>query len=505
MVQGCARMTFRKNKKRTSRETLDLSLSREPLPSHFDQLIEGISASVTSDDLRAIRIASADLAYFYIETIVELKRLHEEIVPQFERFAASPDQWQAWFGRGKICEKFSDALAELMQGSVLIAHRKLEGKVIAIPLPGFKSRMIETPKIEKILLGAKESYVEDLDTNVSMLRRWVKDVNLTVNYFTAGERSRSKVALVYYRDVVKPEWVEEITENLKKINIDRVIGHKDLMELIIGRNQSVFPLYELTEVPIRTAFFLSEGRIAILLEGSPFAAILPTVLVNMLQAAEYLTQGSIIPLFVRVIRLMSAILALYSPAIFVALVSVNTGIIPSELGFTIASDRAGIPYPVVVEALALFITLDIFLESTSFVPGVIGPALNIVGSLVIGQAAAQANLVSQTSIIFAAITAIGTFLSMFQMTYALRIWKYPLLIAASFLGVYGIIAVTVVMVGHLSKLKSLGVPYLSPLAPLRLKDLMRGFLIGKDVSEDQQRMQMWETIDVKKQGTDPDE
>mgnify|MGYP002623479676 CR=1 FL=1 len=493
-----------KTNRRTSRETMDLSASREPLPADFDDLVGRITESVTSDDMTAVRIDPLHLAYFHIETIVDLKRLHEEIVPQFERFSASPGKWKMWFSRGESRERLADALSDLTRGNVLIVHRDLKGQAVSIPLPEFKTRKIETPKIEKVLLGAKESYVEDLDTNVSMLRRWIKDINLTVNYCTAGERTKSKIALVYFRDMANPEWVEEITANLKKINIDRILGHKDLMEQIIGRNQTVFPLYEMTEVPARTAYFLNEGRIAILLEGSPFAAILPTVLVNMLQAAEYLGQGSLVPLFVRLIRLLSAFLALYAPAIYVALVSVNTGIIPSELGFTIASDRSGIPYPVVVEALALFITLDIFLESTSFVPGVIGPAVNIVGSLVIGQAAAQANLVSQTSIIFAAITAIGTFLSMFQMTYALRIWKYPLLIAASFLGVFGIIAVTVVMVGHLAGLKSLGVPYLSPLAPLRLKDLISGFFTPRDISEDKKRLQMWKTVDQNKQGTDPD-
>ncbi|MGG3761042.1 spore germination protein, partial [Heyndrickxia coagulans] len=145
-------------------------------------------------------------------------------------------------------------------------------------------------------------------------------------------------------------------------------------------------------------YFLNQGRIAILLEGSPFAALLPTVMVNMMQAAEYLNQGSIIPLFVRLIRLVSLLLALYAPSLFVALLSVNTGIIPENLGLVIASDRATVPYPFLVEVLALFVLLDIFLESTAFVPGVIGPALNIVGSLVIGQAAAQAHLVSRTSI-----------------------------------------------------------------------------------------------------------
>lgn len=493
-----------KSKGSSITNTIDLSKGNSPLSSNFDRMIESISSLITSDDLQAIQIESANLVYYYLETIVDLRRLYDEIVPQFERIAKTPDQWKMLFARGETREQLEDVLSDLMKGNVIIAHQSWKGQVVSIPLTEIKTRSVEQPTIEKVLLGAKESFVENLDSNVGLLRRWIKDVNLTVTYFTVGERSKSKVALVYYRDVANPDWVAEIAMNLKKIHIDRIVGHKDLMELIIGRNQTVFPLYELTEVPARTSFFLNKGRIAILLEGSPFAALLPTVVVNMLQAAEYLNQGSIIPLFVRVIRLISLLLALYAPALFVALVSVNTGIIPADLGLLIASDRAAVPYPVVVEALALFVLLDIFLESTSFVPGAIGPALNIVGSLVIGQAAAQAHLVSRTSIIVAAITAIGTFLTMYQLTYALRIWKYPMILAASLLGIYGIVCCTIVMTGHLCGLKSLGVPYFSPVGPLNLRDIFNGLLWSKDISETTQRMEMWKPIDKRMQDGDPD-
>jgi len=467
-------------------------------------MIEIISSLITSDDLQIIQIESANLVYYYLETIVDLRRLYDEIVPQFERLTKTPDQWKMLFARGETLDKLEDVLSDLMKGNVIIAHRSWKGQVVSIPLAEIKTRAVEKPTIEKVFLGAKESFVEDLDSNVGLLRRWIKDVNLTVTYFTAGERSKSKVALVYLRDVANPDWVKEFSTNLKKIHIDRIVGHKDLMELIIRRNQTVFPLYELTEVPVRVSYFLNQGRIAILLDGSPFAALLPTVMVNMLQAAEYLDQGSIIPLFVRVIRLVSLLLALYAPALFVALVSVNTGIIPENLGLLIASDRATVPYPLLVEVLALFVLLDIFLESTSFVPGAIGPALNIVGSLVIGQAAAQAHLVSRTSIIVAAVTAIGTFLTMYQLTYALRIWKYPMIFAAALLGVYGIVCCTIVMTAHLCGLKSLGVPYFSPLGPLRPGDIFNGLLWSKDISDTKERMKMWESIDKKTQDGDPD-
>jgi uncharacterized integral membrane protein len=484
-------------------KTLDLSENNSHLPASFDRIIETISTLMTSDDLKAIHFESEKLAYFYIETIVDLKRMHEDVVSKLVQIAETPAKWKLLLGGGVLREQIGDILTDLLTGSVIIAHHSFGGQVISIPQTAIITRAVEQPTIEKVLLGAKESYVENLDMNISLLRRWVKDANLTINYFTVGERSRTKVALVYFRDVVNPEWVEEITKNIKKINISRIIGHKDLMELIIGRNQTVFPLYELTELPIRTAFFVNEGRIAILLEGSPFAALLPTIVLNMFQGSEYLFQGSIISSFVRCIRMLATFLTLYAPALYVALLSVDTGIIPTELGVTIASDRAGIPYSVLVEAILLFLILDIFLEATSFVPGVIGPALNIVGSLIIGQAAAQAHLASQVAIIAAAVTAVGTFLTMYQLSYALRIWKYPMIISASLLGVYGIVCCTILMTAHLAGLKSLGTPFLTPIAPFIPKDLANGLLLH-DISDQKQRLQNKKVRDKSMQAGEPD-
>lgn len=495
----------KRSNKFTKENTIDLSSNNTLLPSHFDQITESIISPISSDDLKVIHIKPLKLSYIYLDTIVDSTRLHDEVVSQFKQLAEKPLDWEVLFPNGTMHQQLEKVLVDLMQGHVIIIHQAWQGQAISISLTDFQMRAVEQPHLEAPLLGPKDGFNENLNTNISLLRHFNKDVNLTITYFTVGERSRNRVALVYYRDIVNPEWVEEIEENIKKIYIDRIIGHKTLMELIIGRNQTVFPLYEMTEAPARTTHFLNEGRIAILLDGSPFASLLPTVLVNMFFAGEYLTQGNIISLFVRSLRVTAAFLALFSPALYVALVAVNTGIVPTELGIMIASNRASIPYPVVIEVLVLFIILDIFIESTSFAPGPLGSALNIVGSLIIGQAAAEAGFVSLESIIIAAITAIGTFLTMFQFTYALRIWKYPLILVAAPFGIFGIICCAIVIAGHLCKLKSLGVPYMSPLAPLRLNDFFNELLPYKDVSEKKERPKMWKTIDKKRQEGDADE
>lgn len=478
----------------TSTHTIDLSKKKTPLATEYDTLLQQIQSLFSADDLQVITLDDT-VSYLFIETIVDMKRLYNEVIEPLQTFKKKPKEWKALFTNGKEVKELERVATNLMNGHVVLVHRKLSGRVISFSIAEFKARAVENPQLERILFGPKDSFVEDIDTNISLLRRHNKDVNLTITYYTIGERSKTKVALIYFRDIANPTWVKQIEKTLKQIHIDKVMSQKELLELIIGRNQTVFPLYELIENPTRASHFLHTGRILLLIDGTPFGAMVPMLFLSMFYASEFFTQGNVIAILVRLLRFFAAGLALLLPAFYVALVGVNTGVVPTELGALIAGDRTSIPYPIVVEILALFLILDIFLESTAYVPGNIGAALNIVGSLVIGQAAAQANLVSNVSIIIIAITAIGTYLTLHQLSYALRFWKYPLVIAAALLGFYGIICCLIVMIGHLCHLTSLGVPYMSPLAPLRVKDLFHLFFPVKDISKRRERSKMWQTQD----------
>lgn len=474
--------------------TVDLSKKKTPLDQDYESMLEQICSIFSADDFQIVRIDEA-VAYMYIETIADIKRIHKEVVQVIPSFTKKPDEWHRLFTNGKEQVELEKVMNDLMNGHVVIAHRSFTGKVISFSVAEFKQRAVENPQLEKVLFGPKDSFVEDIDTNISLLRRHNKDANFVISYYTIGERSKTKVALIYYRDIANPTWIKNIEKKLNQIHIDKVISQKELLELIIGRNQTVFPLYELIENPTRTSHFLHSGRILIMIDGTPFGAMIPMLFLNMFYAAEFFTQGNIIAVIVRLLRFIAAFLALLLPAFYVALVGVNTGVVPTELGALIAGDRTSIPYPIIVEIIALFLILDIFLESTAYVPGNIGAALNIVGSLVIGQAAAQANLVSNMSIIIIAITAIGSYLTLHQLSYALRFWKYPLALSAALLGFFGIICCIIVMVGHLCHLTSLGVPYMSPLAPLRPKDLLHLFFPAKDISKRRERSKIWHPQD----------
>lgn len=481
--------------------TVDLSHRQTPLKYEYEQTVKQILAYMSCDDLK-VETMESTLTFMYVSTIVDESRLFEELAPKLQQLLKDYKHWKLVLTRGNKKEIVEDVLSDIMEGNVVIFHKKWEGYVISVPLANFEKRAIEQPVLEKVLFGPKDSFNEDLESNISLVRRNNKHVNLTVKYYTVGERSKNKVALIYYNDVANPKFVEKIEQKIKEIEIDRVIGQKDLMELIIGKNQTVFPLYELVEQPARTTHFLNNGRILLLIDGIPFGAMLPMIFINLFVASEYFTQGNIIAVFIRLIRTFAAFLALYVPSFYVAIIGLNTTVLPTELGILIASDRASIPYPIFVEIIVLFFVLDMFLESTSYVPGNIGSALNIVGSLVIGQAAAQVNLVSDMSIIIIAVTAIGSYLTLYQLSYALRLWKYPMVFGAAMLGFYGIVCCSIIMFAHLCSIKSLGVPYMSPLAPLRIRDLFSDFFAYKDISELEYRKNHFEPIDQRRQAGD---
>ncbi|WP_068609651.1 spore germination protein [Paenibacillus swuensis] len=484
--------------------TLDSSQMKAPLSSSSQEIMNEVKRILTTDDLACFPLQE-DLCCIYLDTMLDMTRYEQEIVTRLNLWLKEPEQWKRIYPQAKSPQDMAQLIHALLDGHVVLMTQRTDTAiVIAIPLSDLPKRAISEPKIEKFILGPKDSFVEDLNTNIALLRHRNRDPNLVIHYFEVGERSKTRVGLIYVKDICKPEWVEEIETNIKKINIEAVTVQKDLMELIIGRNNTPFPLYELSEIPARTSKNLTDGRIAIAIEGSPFMAFLPTVMNSMLIGSEYVFQGSIIPTFVRMLKYFAIVLSLYASSVYLALVTVNTTVLPTEFGLSIARDQAHIPYGPFFEVFIFMVILDLFVEGTSFVPGTIGPAINVFGSLVIGQAAAQAGLTSRVMIIVTALTVIGSYFASYQISFAFRIWKYPLIVGSALLGFYGITLVTVVLVMHLSALKSLGVPYLSAFAPNQPRDYALLGFFERDKSKQKKRMSNYEPQDHFRQKGDPD-
>ncbi len=395
----------------------------------------------------------------------------------------------------KQAEAAPDVAEGILKGNVAIVVGTGEECLLydAARHPG---RPIEQPTTEPVIVGPKEAFVEDLDTNLALLRGWFPDPSLRIEIVRVGRRSKSRIAVAYLRDVVRPGLVPVIQDGLSRIRTDSLRTDWQVAEYLTSGSLTPFPLAESTERPDKVAQALADGWVAILVEHSPFPFILPTTFFEFQKDTEEALPGPIVTAFARAVRQLGAFLAVTAPGLVVALLSANPGPLRPELAATLAVTRVGLPYPVFPEMLLMMIVVDIFNEATAQAPGGVGNAISIVGTLIIGQISVRARLVSELVMIVAASTALGTFLTLrYQFSYALRIWKYPILLLSGITGLFGWVAGILFLVVHLASLKSAGVPYLAPLAPLQPRSLLYRLLTRQNRAQSIRRPAMWEPAD----------
>ncbi|NOU85510.1 spore germination protein [Paenibacillus sp. LMG 31460] len=389
----------------------------------------------------------------------------------------------------KEVHSLKDCIHDVLSGNVALFMDGM-ADVLIIGLSGGEGRSIEEPLSEAVVRGPRDGFVENLRSNTAMLRRRIKDPSFTIVNYTIGRRSRTEVSLIYIKGLTNPELVEEVKERVERIDIDGILESGDIEQLIEDNYLSPFPQVQNTERPDRAVSALMEGRVVLMIDGTPFALIVPITFFMMLTSSEDYYERWLPASLIRIMRYGAAFLALFLPALYIALISYNHGLIPTKLVISIAAGREGVPFPSIVEALIMEITLEILREAGLRLPKPIGQAVGIVGGLVIGQAAVQAAIVSPIMVIVVALTAISSFaFPQYGAGIAIRILRFAMMMAAAVLGLYGIILFFILITVHLVKLKSFGVDYLSPLAPIRLGD-WKDFILRMPLKIMKQRPKM---------------
>ncbi|MEK3687624.1 spore germination protein [Paenibacillus sp. FSL R10-2736] len=370
---------------------------------------------------------------------------------------------------------------ESFNKSVLFGHTALliEGLPggLLIELPGGANRTIGEPVSEALLRGPRLGFSEVLSENTSLLRRQGFSDQLEMKTYRAGNTIQRDIVLAYMKDIVNPELLEEVTNRIGKIDIDFLAESGYIEQLIEDNYLSPFQQVQNTERPDRVISALLEGRIAILLDGTPFALIVPVTFSMLLQSPEDYYERWLPGTLLRLLRFAAAFLALMAPSLYISFISFHPGLIPTELAITIIKTRQGVPFPSLIEVLILEIAIEILREAGIRLPKPIGPAMGIVGGLIIGDAAVQAGIVSPFLVIVVAVTAISSFaIPMYSAGITLRLLRFAGMLFASVLGMYGTILFFLLICCHLTKLKSFGVPYLTPVSPFRLSDWKDLFL-----------------------------
>ncbi|MED4750462.1 spore germination protein [Brevibacillus choshinensis] len=343
---------------------------------------------------------------------------------------------------------------------------------ISIGLPKWEKRAVEEPVAEGVVRGPREGFTESISVNTSLLRRLIKTPALKMERKQIGGFTKTYIIVAYIEGLAEPSLVAEVNSRLDRIVIDGILESGYIEEMIEDQPSSPFPQILSTERPDVVCGNLLEGRIAIIVDGTPFVLIAPTTLFSLLQSSEDYYQRSIASTAIRWLRYFFTVISFVLPSLYVALITYHHEMVPTSLLISMASSREAVPFPALVEAMIMEVTFEALREAGVRLPKQVGAAVSIVGALVIGQAAVQAGLVSAPMVIVVAITGIASFMIPHYIAgISIRLLRFPMMLLAGTLGLLGIMLGIIVAVVHLCALRSLGVPYLSPVGPLKVQEL----------------------------------
>ena len=308
-----------------------------------------------------------------------------------------------------------------------------------IDVKGFKQRSVEAPNNEVIIKGSQEAFVENLRTNTSLLRRIINNENLIIENMVIGDISKTKLAICYMNNIANPKLVNEVKYRLNNLELDSIFSSGQLEQLIEDNDYYGIPSLISTERPDKSATFLMQGRVIILMNGTPYATIAPAVLIDFLSSPEDSNLKVIFANFLKLIRLFAYFITLLAPAFFIAITGFHQELIPTELLLSIFASRENVPFPIIFELLLMEISFELIRESSLRVPGPVGSTLGIVGALILGDAAVSAHIVSPILIIVVAITGLSSFaIPDFSFSFHLRVYRFLFIFLGYISGFLGI-------------------------------------------------------------------
>lgn len=416
---------------------------------------------------KRIQLGNIDALLFYVQGMTDTKALEEQALKHIRQMAVN---------RNLSPASLVNELATPIAVSVLYDAREItqavlsgaavilmEGHVEGIGLQTAESvhRVVNEAVTEDVMRGSHEAFNESIDDNLVLIRRRLRDTNLKVRYYEIGERTKTKVAVVYESGLVKAGLVEEVDRRMRRVVIDRLTASHILEENMIDHPWSPFPQMQVTERPDKIVAGVCDGRVCILVNGTPAALLLPVTASALLQSPDDYTGPSLVSSIIRLTRYVSAFVAVFLPSIYIAIVSYHPGMMPTTLAFSIAEMRARTPFPSFLEALLMEGLLEVFQEAIVRLPKKIAGAAGVVGALVIGTTVVQAGIVNPLLVVVIAATALASFsMPDYPFAMALRVSRLPMFILGAVLGLYGVMVGVIALVVHLCSLESFGESYI---------------------------------------------
>ncbi|MGI6029945.1 MAG: spore germination protein [Eubacteriales bacterium] len=416
--------------------------------------------------VRRLRAGDRPVAVLYIDGMSSRVDVSDFIIRPLSRQGLPPEEEQpvaqalldvVEVGNVQAQASLDEGIRGLLMGDSLVLVQGAS-QAFVCETKGYERRSVNIPQTEGAVKAPQEAFTENLKTNTTLVRRIIKNPRLVVEYTMVGDVNRSSCAVLYIDGLCNPAIVEEVKRRLDSLRGDFIFGSGMLEQFIEDNPFSIFPSVLSTERPDKVAANLNEGRVGIILDGSPFGVVVPMTLSSMLTTTEDTSLRWQYGTLTRIIRCIALFASIYLPALYVALTNFHQEMIPTDILIAIAQARENVPFPSVVEAFLMVLSFDLIREASTRVPGIIGNSIGIVGALILGQASVEANLVSPILIIIVAFTGMGSFaLPDYSFTFGVRLLRIFLLLCGVVMGFVGIALGTVITLALMVGEQSFGV------------------------------------------------
>ncbi|KYH31667.1 spore germination protein XA [Clostridium tepidiprofundi DSM 19306] len=440
--------------------------------------------------LRRLKIYNNEIYITYIPQITDKNRVSNDIIRPILQYGKDKlltidmimesviyiDDVNKDYNEDKIIDY-------ILQGKSIIIMT-YEDKYIVCDTTKVEKRQIQAPTLEDTIRNPRDCFTENMDSNLSLIRYRIKDENLKIDDFTVGKRTKTKVAVVYIKDVANDKYVNDIKNRIKKIKTDGILDSGNIQRFIVNNSMTLFPEIGIIERSDKACTTLLDGKVCIIVEGSNIVLSAPKVFSEFLDSSDDYNDSVYWAIFSKFIRISSLLMSLELSALYVATIAFHPDALPGEFIMALASSRETVPFNALTEAFLMELVAEVLREASMRLPKQIGTAIGIVGTIVIGQAAVSAGLVSPLMVIIVSLSTMCSFVAGdYTIMNSIRILKFFMIFITGMLGLFGfVIGITFIAINLIST-SSFGVPYLAPIAPLNFKDFRNYFLSDRTLAK----------------------
>lgn len=425
------------------------------------------------------KIKQFSLFLSYIESLVDISYIDKVILPKLEKAEQHPGDLTEFLKEEFLVIDLTDRDADELQYHLLCGYILMftDEYIFAMNLTKIPGRNPEESAIEPSILGPRDGFVEDLKSNIALIRKRFKSNQLKVETYIIGKRSNTTIALLYVEDIINKELLRTIKQKIQQINVDIVSSLQQIEKLLADQPRALLTTSDNSGMPHYVVEALNQGRFALIIDGQPIVSVAPVHLINLMKSPEDLNQNYLYASFERALRFFSFLVAILLPGFWVALSSYNVDQIPFLLLATISVSRLGIPLSTPMEMFIMLFLFELFHEAGMRLPRSVGQTASVLGGLIVGDAAIRSGLTSPSMLVVGGIVFIsGYTLVNPTLAGAITLLRIFILTLATFFGIFGVALGVLLLIAYFSSLTSFGMPLLAYSNPFRFSKILKSLL-----------------------------